>query len=217
MFNFLKKVLLDAIFPIKCIGCQEFDQWLCLKCRQKIAINNSNQTFGHERIKYTDNLLIATLPNQELVDNIIHRCKYNFVPDLAEELGLLTVEFLKQIKGSNFYFDLVCAVPLSRRRLAWRGFNQSAIVARSIAEAFNWEYSDKALRKIYHTRPQVGLDSKSRKNNVSQVFLANEIVKGKRVLLVDDVVTTGSTLMSCSKELRRKGAKNVDCLVINLG
>ena len=219
MFYFFAKLLADAIFPIRCVGCKGFDRWVCGYCRQQIVINQSGQTFGHSQIAYLDRLLIATVPNQEIIESMIHCCKYRFVDFLAIELGYLAVDFLKSQTNQGLVsnFDVIVPVPLSTRRLAWRGFNQSAIIAKVISQAFGWDFNDYSLKKVHHTRPQVGLSAKDRKMNIRGAFRSDRVLAGKRILLIDDIVTTGSTLSCCAAELRRNGAKSVHCLVISVG
>ena len=107
-------------------------------------------------------------------------------------------------------------VPLHRLRLASRRFNQSAELARHIARQTDGHYKPEVLVRIRATKQQVGLGAKERIRNVSGAFRvpsASKIeIKGRRVVLIDDVFTTGATLEACARALRRAGAAHMDCL-----
>lgn len=111
--------------------------------------------------------------------------------------------------------DIVVPVPLHRRRLIWRGFNQSTELARAISRQLGAKVRNKALVRTRHTPPQTRLDRAGRLANIKDAFAANtDLVRDKRVLLVDDVFTTGATLRECARTLKRAGASHVDVLVL---
>ncbi len=111
--------------------------------------------------------------------------------------------------------DVVIPVPLHPRRLRWRGYNQSLELAVPVARALNAPALPKALERVRDTVPQSRLSGTERLSNLAGAFKADpEAVAEKRVLLVDDVSTTGSTLRECSKALNAAGAKAVDVLVL---
>ena len=109
--------------------------------------------------------------------------------------------------------DLLVPVPLHPRRLRHRGFNQALLLAGAFPEA---KVSLEALARVRHTPPQVGLNPKERRDNVHQAFAVarTEEVKGKNVLLVDDLYTTGATVRECARVLRRAGAARVEVLTV---
>ena len=111
--------------------------------------------------------------------------------------------------------DLVVAVPLHWTRRLQRGYNQAAIVAESFAERLQLPYAAKALRKVRRTLPQTHLDNKARSQNLHGAFVVDkQQVQGKIVLVIDDVLTTGSTMDEVARCLRRAGAKSVLGLTI---
>ncbi|WP_461208920.1 phosphoribosyltransferase family protein [Desulfocurvus sp. DL9XJH121] len=111
--------------------------------------------------------------------------------------------------------DLVAPVPLHPRRLLSRGFNQSLEAARLLARRLDRPLVPRALARVRHTAPQMSLDAARRRENVRGAFAAEAaLVKGARVLLVDDVMTTGGTLRECAGALRRAGAGRVEALVL---
>jgi len=109
--------------------------------------------------------------------------------------------------------DLLVPVPLHRRRLQYRGFNQALLLARAFPEA---KMGREVLTRVRHTAPQIGLNPKERRDNVRRAFAVPrpEAVKGKNVLLVDDLYTTGATVRECARVLSRAGARQVDILTV---
>lgn len=106
-------------------------------------------------------------------------------------------------------------VPLGKKRLKERGYNQTALVARPLAYEVGIEYSPRALWKARETRSQVGLTASQRQENVYNAYQADrEAVKRKSVLLMDDVATTGSTILACTEALLSAGAQDVYVLTI---
>jgi ComF family protein len=145
----------------------------------------------------------------------IHQFKYGSKSFLAGSLGPLLARFAAtRVEPSD---DLVTIpVPLHPKRLRERGFNQSLLLARHVAQGLRTELDFLALRRVRYTTPQTGLGKEARRRNVSKAFEVRDpgAVKGKRVLLVDDVATTGSTLNECARVLRKAGCKEVSCLVL---
>ncbi|MDX2171374.1 MAG: ComF family protein [Deltaproteobacteria bacterium] len=112
--------------------------------------------------------------------------------------------------------DVIVPVPLHRRRLRWRGFNQSALLARSLAAHTQRAVELRALMRVRATPPQVGLGERDRRRNVARAFAVREPehLRGRSVLLVDDVMTTGATVNECARVLRRAGATRVEVVVL---
>ncbi len=112
--------------------------------------------------------------------------------------------------------DLLIPVPLHKRRLRERGYNQSALLGRSLARRRKIYCEANQLKRIRFTRPQVGLTLNQRKKNVEGAFKLerSERVKGLKVVLVDDVITSGATVMECAKVLKRAGAEEVHVLAL---
>jgi len=143
----------------------------------------------------------------------IQRLKYRGRPELAAPLG----ELLRSVAAAHgLRAELVIPVPLHPCRLAERGFNQAGLLAHRICHDLGAKLSTSVLRRCRHTPPQAGLSATERADNVRAAFTINKPwrLQGKRVVLVDDVRTTGATLEACRTRLLAAGAKEVKCLVV---
>jgi ComF family protein len=143
----------------------------------------------------------------------IRRFKYHCQMVLWRPLGGLMVEALHTGAASALdpgSADVVCAVPLHESRLEQRGFNQSALIAEVVADSIGRPLSP-LLERTRSTLPQVDLPAQSRAANVRGAFQGRlqEVIEDKRVLLIDDLYTTGATLAECARVLRRAGAAEV--------
>jgi ComF family protein len=145
------------------------------------------------------------------VGDALRRFKYRARPDLALPLGELLRRRVDALRGR---FDIVVPVPLHPRRLAARGYNQAALLARPIARELGLPLRTRALRRVLDTPAQAKLDGAARRRNVENAFVASRCVAGRRVLLVDDIATTGATLQSCAHALRNAGATECEALVV---
>jgi len=146
------------------------------------------------------------------VRKAIHGLKYHNNLGLAD---FFTPMLLNLIATESWDTDLVIPVPLSRARLRSRGYNQAGVLAFPVAMSLGKRYSPNGLSRIRETPTQVSLTAEQRRQNVVRAFRANPaIVQNKRVLLIDDVVTTGSTLAECSSALVSAGASTVYCLTL---
>jgi ComF family protein len=140
---------------------------------------------------------------------LIHLFKYSGMRRLAQPLGGLLADALPRDRQ----FDLVTAVPLHWRRQWQRGFNQSELLGKAMARARGIP-AMKLLRRGSATRAQAGLSNAQRRENVTGAFRARRRVNGLRILLVDDVMTTGATAGACAGALKKAGAKSVSLLAL---
>lgn len=142
---------------------------------------------------------------------LIHLYKYNRMRPLVKLLGDLLARALPREQS----FDAVVAVPLHWRRQWERGFNQSELLARSIARRTGLPVLH-PVRRRRATRVQAGLSNARRRENVAGAFVAKKAgaVKGLRILLIDDVMTTGATASACAHALKRAGAQSVALLTL---
>ena len=216
--------ILNLIYPPMCGICGKFnDDFLCPKC-QKILENEA--VFGidkYEKIKIEKNLQERKYFNEHLYifeyEGIIRRIilKYKF-QDKAY-LYKTFVNFL--LKNKNFFefikkYDTIIPVPISRKRRALRGYNQSELIVKEIANFTNLKEESDCLFKIKNVIEQSKLNKEERQKNIQGVYeLRNkEKLYKKKILLVDDIYTTGSTVNECSKVLRGAKPKQIGIFTI---
>lgn len=229
IFRKTKKLILDMFFPIQCLGCKKYDHWICHDCHstfpvlteQHCFICKENETKNGEicpscKPQTTTNLksiFIASTYQNNLLKKSVHHFKYRFIEDLADPLALLIAQALQ---NSNYPApDVIIPVPLHKKRLRWRGFNQ----AEKLAEKLDLKIpiiTDSLIRS-QNTTPQVKVKSREKRlQNLNNAFsvINKENIENKRILLIDDIVTTGTTLSICADELIKAGASEIRALVL---
>ncbi len=142
---------------------------------------------------------------------LIHLFKYAKVETLAKPLGKLLLRALPLDIG----FDLLMAMPMHWRKRWDRGFNQAELLAEAIAKRYSQKLSNE-LYRVKRTKAQAGLSEAERRDNLANSFGVKHVeqIRGKRILLVDDVLTTGATLRAATTVLKAAGARHVSALVL---
>ncbi len=125
--------------------------------------------------------------------------------------GLFAEALAREVKNLP---DLVVPMPLARRRLAERGFNQSVLLGRDVARRVGRPFEAQGLLRVRETAPQAGLTRAERLKNVKGAFACERDVNGRRIALVDDVMTTGATLSEAARALKKRGAARVEAWVV---
>ncbi|HAI74315.1 MAG TPA: hypothetical protein DCS28_02705 [Candidatus Moranbacteria bacterium] len=240
MLQKINKFILDALFPIACFFCGKRDTWLCDECLRKLPLlafqlcpycEKEIVSNGHfcEKCKKTaleknippplDALICAI--KYSGISKFVHLFKYNFVSDLGAPLGKIIVKnFLK----SNLPLpDFIIPVPIHKRKLKWRGFNQAEILAQTVSQNLTPGillpvHSDILVRRS-NTRAQMKIKNyQKRLANIRGAFAVSpekeDLIRDKKILLIDDIATTGATLFECAKILKSAGAKKVCGAVI---
>jgi len=214
--------ILDGIFPPRCGGCGSWGTRWCVTCQEKVQLITGElcslcgaPLFDHQFQKCFRCRAAGTVFDavrswaafEGPVQKAVHRLKYQRDFGLAERLSR---ELIKMIEIWRPDFQLVTAVPLDRKRLQERGFNQALLLARPIAWAFKIPLQPRALKRVRATVSQVGLSRSERRINVRNAFCADgKFVGGCAVLIVDDVMTTGATMNASSQALKKAGAEKV--------
>ena len=139
----------------------------------------------------------------------IHLYKYGRIKTMAQPLGELLARAVPRDEG----FDAIVPVPLHWRREWQRGFNQAELLARGLSRRVGLPVV-RALRRVRSTGTQAGLSNTARRRNVSAAFRSRRPVAGQRILLIDDVMTTGSTAAACALALKRAGAARVALVTV---
>lgn len=238
MIKSAKKFMLDLLFPRFCEGCKKEGIYLCQDCKATLEISeydyclcNKNplritpeKTTGKCNSCKDKKLygLYSALPYKEksLTRKLIHKFKYQpYAKELAKTLGDIVIDHLiiTGRNNENFWKDsILIPVPLSKKKLKSRGYNQSEELAKEISKHIGLPIATDVLFKIKETPPQMKLTKEERKNNLKESFLVKnpEKIKNKKIFLIDDVYTTGSTMEECANVLRTLGAKQVFGIVI---
>lgn len=199
--------LIRLIFPQRCVLCNQIllsDNPLCEDCQKKdprLSIVRETECSS----------CVAPYAYEGLVRESIIRFKFNGYREYAAFYGSAMAEAFHG-ERPGFLPDMLVAVPLSKKRLRKRGYNQAALLADAMAKCFSAPVVACLGKRDNHSQ-QHFLDKAKRRENVRGIyhFTGNVPVKGKRILLVDDIVTTGATLDECASILYRRGAASVVC------
>ncbi len=216
---------LDWMFPPLCGGCKRFGSRWCGECQKRIvlvkgfvcdhcglplAAPGSCRPCAAEAPQFQQLRTWAVL--QDPVQEALHKLKYRRDVGLGDALARQISPFLA---GLGWPLDMVVPVPLGRKRLGERGYNQVSLIAYPLALATGIRFVPGALTRERETRSQVGLTRAARRENVQGAFGAEaDCVRDKVVLIMDDVATTGSTLSAAAGALRAAGARAVYALTV---
>lgn len=239
VLNEIKKYLLDLIFPPLCLNCRQEGCLICSKCLNQIKpalypicfVCGKRKPDGQicqsckKRSKTNLNGLFYPFDAEHrLIHQIIYEYKYKFVKDLSDTLAKILIRYLEKIYLTRLFSPrdiVVVPVPLHPKRWHWRGFNQAALLAEQIAEHFNLAIDCQMLSRQRHTTPQMQIENKAERiNNIRGAFKIssqNSPLKGKIVILVDDISTSGATLEECAKTLKILKPKKIFGLVLARG
>lgn len=225
-FHSFGRLLLDFALPPRCAGCGQVTEevgafcppcwskieWLgnsgCQRCGLPLAgteIDTCGRCLAEppalDRIR-------AAVAYDDLPRSIALKLKYGRKVALARTMA----RYMMPLRGDWPEDAVVVPVPLHRWRLWGRGFNQSALVASELARMWKLRADATALRRIKRTQPLKGLNHLQRRKAVSGAFKASSNVGGRTIILIDDVLTSGSTAEACARALRRAGAGQVDLI-----
>lgn len=146
------------------------------------------------------------------VQNGLHTIKYRRNIGLGESIAMQMEGFVRSL---GWPVESLIPIPLGKKRLKERGYNQVGLVARPLAYQVGWSYEPQALWKTRETRSQVGLNVSQRRENVENAYQADpNVVKQRSIVIMDDVATTGSTIAACTQALLAAGARDVYVLTI---
>ncbi|MCX6722700.1 MAG: ComF family protein [Candidatus Staskawiczbacteria bacterium] len=255
-FQKSKKFVLDLFFPRFCLGCQKEGIYLCDDCRTLLDISEYDYCLCDKPVRLLPDLKISlpgkcnrcqdkrlsglyfALPYKEktLTRKLIYQFKYQpYLKDLSKTLASILIEhFVLSKKNTDEIWEnsLLIPVPLDKKKLKIRGYNQSEELAKELSKVLQIPVIPDVLIKTKHTKPQMELKKEQREKNLQGAFQINPVrnsppageisngvknpspIFGKKVFLIDDVYTTGSTMQECAKVLRQAGAKQVWGIVI---
>lgn len=207
------KNLLNLFFPPVCEACNnaltDNELVICTICRHDLPVTNFHfdnadnvKKVVYGRVKLEQATALLHFSKRGVVQQLLHNLKYRGHQNISGFLGRWLVAELKTLKEYN-QIDVVIPVPLYKTKLRQRGYNQVEQFGKAIAEAINADYNDTVLIKTKPTKTKVFEGRLSRWNDDGAVFAISEdlSLRGKHILLVDDIITTGATAEACATEL----------------
>ncbi len=230
VFAFVKEIL----FPVACLSCRSPGEFLCHDCRdglrrlkrQRCIMCQRHAPLGltHsacQRPSAPEQLLSVLDYHDPVVADIIVAGKYKLLPDVFRLLGQIMASYAREQKLTELWPGAVIIfIPLAPRRQGWRSFNQSELLARELAGELSkletLQQPEPLLLRTRMTKVQKELGREQRQKNLQNSFICRRgaIIKNKKILLIDDVTTTGTTLLEASKVLKHAGAAQVACFTL---
>ncbi len=205
--------LLQLIYPHVCICCQNHlvasEQFICTACLLELPetnfhlqADNAMEKVFWGRTKIEKAIALLYYKKGGKMSKLLFALKYKDNPEIAVFLGRYYGSKLHPFISTN-KIDAVVAIPLHKRKLKMRGYNQSAMLAKGLSEALQIADLSNYVQRSKFTETQTKKTRIERSDNVSSVFgvLDKKVFEGKHVLLIDDVITTGATIESCANEL----------------
>lgn len=214
----------DFIFPKKCVSCKKFGEYLCDTCFSLLSydvivpcVYCQKKSFdGHTHpgclsVKGLDGAFAAVRYNKP-IKKLVRSFKYKpYLKDLKKYISDLFIEgiiqnedFMRVIKKQT----IIVPVPQYRAKLKNRGYNHADLLADNLAKYFGTEKLE-IIERIRETSSQFGLSLSERRLNLKSAFKVNKEVRYDQVILIDDIVTTGSTFIECTKVLKKSGVRRV--------
>lgn len=217
---------LDWLYPPVCGGCDLVGYRWCPACQDRVVsvptpicdvcgspISNKQDNCNSCAVIHPPYVAFRAWSTFDgPVRQALHKIKYRRNITLGDALAHHMNPFLRSL---GWPVQAIVPVPLGKKRYRERGYNQVGLVAMPLAAINGWEYLPRALTRTRETRSQVGLSAQERKGNVAGAFRADRVlVDGKTILLIDDVATTGSTLVECAQALLEGGSGDVYVITI---
>ena len=220
--------LINLFFPKACSGCNSFllanEKVICTVCRHEIPLTNHHKIENNEavvkfygRIPIEFAAALFYFHKKGIVQEMIHKLKYKGHQEVGTAIGYWYAEELKSIAELNSV-DYIIPVPLHKKRLKERGYNQVEAFGKSLSESMAIPYNDTVLIRNVYSKTQTKKNLLGRSEVVGSIFSAvyNDSLHNKHFMLIDDVITTGSTLEACGRELLKiPGAKlSIVCMAM---
>ncbi len=208
--------ILDLLFPSRCVFCGKLlkggERDYCMQCQRELPWIEGKE--AEQKFDFVS-MCVSPLWFRDHVRESIHRYKFSDRNGYATCYGKLLAQCVEDHLSDKF--DLITWVPLSKKRLRKRGYDQAMLLAMATALELN-DIAVETLRKVFDTSAQSNInDDAMRRANILGAYEAvdSTLIEGKRILLIDDVVTTGSTLSECARTLLTAGASDVVCATLS--
>lgn len=212
------QIVYSLLFPKRCVACKKLGSYICVACTGKLkpatplcVMCDRPAIYGitHPQCKTKfsidgNSVCYSFAPPMK---QVIHELKYRGVTDMVNICAeMVACAIPEQVLAKK---PIIIAVPLHESRKRERGFNQSELLAQSLARSLHLEYSGYIISRNRKTPTQTKLNKVARKKNVAEAFSTNQNLTNKSFILVDDTITTGATVVSCANTLKRAGANFV--------
>lgn len=209
--KYLEGIILDGFFSKKCVGCGSSESWLCLNCRD-LAIKG--QCSKEVNTDVGEKVWVGFDFENNIIREMMHHLKYNGVIEMANILiGMLS----DHITDCFFKEIILAPIPLTSTKMKRRGYNQAELLSFSLSEKYSVCVDKNLIWRVQQGSSQVGLGKEARMANLQGNFILNpkkiELYRNKKIVLVDDVCTTGSTMKICA-DLFRSNKIFVTCLAL---
>lgn len=228
------KLFLDMLYPRRCQVCHDIavpgGSRICNVCREKLKPITGPRCFRcskplkREEQEYCKDCRktrlfdqgIGIFPYGSVLQESLFKLKYGKRQEYGSFYGQIAAVYSREIIR-NWGVEIIIPIPLHRKRMEKRGYNQAELIAGALGKTLCIPVDSRLMKRKVNTRPQKELDYRERKQNMKNAFFLKGENRYRRILLVDDIYTTGSTIEAAAELLKRNGAENVFFLTIAMG
>ena len=228
------KLFLDMLYPRRCPVCHDIavpgGSRICNVCREKLKPITGPRCFRcskplkREEQEYCKDCRktrlfdqgIGIFPYGSVLQESLFKLKYGKRQEYGSFYGQIAAVDSREIIR-NWGVEIIIPIPLHRKRMEKRGYNQAELIAEALGKTLCIPVDSRLMKRKVNTRPQKELDYRERKQNMKNAFFLKGENRYRRILLVDDIYTTGSTIEAAAELLKRNGAENVFFLTIAMG
>lgn len=226
MFEIITQSIKDLLFPKQCFSCKAWGNFICDPCRSLLQTSSHQRClvcqkpsldgWTHPKCKNShrpDRLITIFDYHDPIISRLINTAKLSLVSEIFTELTEASISNI-EIRSEALSRFVICPVPQLQGKARWRGFNQSVTIARVLSNSYDLVI-DSVLRKSFSTKEQKSLNKLQRKNNLRKSFqIVQPEYTPSKILLVDDITTTGSTFLEAARTLKLGGVKTVWCFAL---
>lgn len=212
--SYMLEFVLNFLFPPACVVCGKIDKnWLCSKCKKRVERLEKSCEVEIQNKKYEK--LLYIFKYESLIRKLVLGYKFS---NKAYINNFFANMIVKNEKNYNLLkqYDMIIPVPMHKKKMLKRGYNQTELISEKVAKELIIQNRPDILQKVVNTTTQSKLGGKARQTNIQHAFfIKNDIdVEDKKIILFDDIYTTGATSEECSRILKNAGAKEILILVM---